>query len=84
LPLVNKLQVAVDVYWVDSAAGVRKRNSTISPGEKCSIATQVGHVFVLESRDGKLHRIIYPEFPAREIELEPIDPSPSIQVSAGG
>ncbi len=68
LKLVNKLQSVIDVYWVDQR-GIRRRNGVIASGKTYIRKTQLGHAFVVESRDGKFHRIVYPDSTKRAINL---------------
>lgn len=55
--LENHHDGQVRVSWIDPT-GQRRNTFDISPGEKRSLGTFVGHVFAIESLDGRYHELL--------------------------
>jgi len=69
LTFTSKLKVPVAIYWINQI-GARKRMTWLKPGKSWTTNTHIGHVFVAESHDGKLHRIIKSAKPAAAVVLQ--------------
>jgi iduronate 2-sulfatase len=69
LTFTNNLAVGAAVYWI-TPIGARKRLTFIKPGKSWTSNTFIGHTFVVESHDGKLHRIVESSAPEATVTLK--------------
>ncbi|MBT4693727.1 MAG: sulfatase [Planctomycetaceae bacterium] len=68
LTINNNTSTDLFVYPI-STQGRRGRRSVVAPKETLSLAARIGGVFVIESRDGTVHEIHSPSFPAKTIVI---------------
>jgi len=50
--------------------GHRGTERVLAPGEDVTFAARIGGVYVVESRDGKIHQIHSPSVPTRTVILQ--------------
>ena len=68
LKINNNTVTDLFVYPI-SPLGRRGRRQIIAPQETLSLAARIGGVYVIESRDGTVHEIHSPSFPAKTIVI---------------
>jgi len=67
--IVNKLEEVVTVYELD-AQGARQWIHDMKPGEILTVDTFLTHPFVVETMSGEFYRVIYPDYPQRQVVLQ--------------
>lgn len=65
----NEYTGAINIYNIRST-GARIRGPRLTPGETATYNARIGGVFVIESRDGKIHEIHSPSWPAETLVIE--------------
>jgi len=69
-PLKINNATATDLFvYPISPLGRRGRRRVVAPKETLTLAARIGGVFVVESRDGTIHQIHSPTFPAKVIVI---------------
>jgi len=69
-PLIINNATATDLFvYPISTVGRRGRRRVVAPKETLTQAARIGGVFVIESRDGTVHEIHSPSFPAETIVI---------------
>jgi iduronate 2-sulfatase len=66
---INNTTVTDLFVYPISPLGRRGRRQIIAPQETLSLAARIGGVYVIESRDGTVHEIHSPSFPAKTIVI---------------
>ncbi len=65
----NATQGEVPVYNIGST-GRRANSKRLRPGEDVTYNARIGGVFVVESKDGRIHEIHSPSLPARTVVIK--------------
>jgi iduronate 2-sulfatase len=69
-PLKINNATATDLFvYPISPLGRRGRRRVVAPLETLTLAARIGGVFVIESRDGTVHEIHSPSFPAKTVVI---------------
>jgi len=68
ISFLNEMEVEITVNTINQA-GRRSKRRKLSPGKKIKINASTGSVFVIESADGKVHKIHSPSIPERTVSV---------------
>ncbi len=69
----NRHSADIYVFKIMQSGKRLKKKNVVEPKEKITLNARVGDVFVVESRDGKIHEIHSPSYPARSVEINSLD-----------
>ncbi|MFK7819698.1 MAG: sulfatase [Planctomycetaceae bacterium] len=68
LTFQNEANVEISVYPIQPT-GRRARRRKVAPGESVAYNARIGGAFVVESKDGKIHEIHSPSWPAKTVVI---------------